>query len=136
MEDGCPLFQHYSFFGYNADTSTVRILLTGKSPADEDTLGGNVHRNVINTQYCAAIVCPIIKEKFPRVRDVECLLSGDPEFGDAVRAKGGGSNIPTFGIMPLNGTNRCGIMAESIRIFRDVSKLLSIKVVVLLIILR
>ena len=96
MEDGCPLFQHYSFFGYNADTSTVRILLTGKSPADEDTLGGNVHRNVINTQYCAAIVCPIIKEKFPRVRDVECLLSGDPEFGDAVRAKGGRIEHPNI----------------------------------------
>ena len=59
-------------------------------------LCGNIHRNVINTQYCSDIISPIIQDKFPRVRDVECLLSGDPDFGDSMQAKGERIKHPNF----------------------------------------
>ena len=59
-------------------------------------LCGNIHRNVINTQYCSDIISPIIQDKLQRVRDVECLLSGDPDVGDAVWAKGLRIKHPNF----------------------------------------
>ena len=60
MEGGVPLFEHTSFYGYDIITSTVSILLTGKSPDHTENLSGNIHYNVINFQYCSTIIYPLI----------------------------------------------------------------------------
>ena len=64
MEDGIPIFEHTSFYGYDVATSIVRILLTGQSPSDAGNLSGNVHHNVINMHYFPTIICPVIFRVF------------------------------------------------------------------------
>ena len=88
MEEGLPLFEHISFYSYDITMSTLLILLTGKGPEDAGNQSGNLHRNMINSQYYAALIVPLMKDKFSRVKNVKSLLSGDPRFNDAVIAKG------------------------------------------------
>ena len=97
MDSDMPPYEFMRFVDWDHTNRVCRILLAGEEPNGRTS----VCRNVIAVEYNDSVIAPIIKERFPYITKVNCLLTTDPDFDSICENLGARIDYPDNWSTPI-----------------------------------